>query len=413
MKKALVLGGSVAQAALIKELKNRGYKTLLIDGSPNAVARPYADIFYNIDIFDIALIKEIALKEKVDFIITVCADQVLLVVAELSEMLGLPCYIDFETAKNVSDKIRMKKIFKKIGIPTTNYVEINNFNLDKIASLNYPLIVKPVDAYSSKGVRKAKNFHELKQYYEEAKNISRSGGVIIEEFFNGDEISVDGFVVNGKAKILTITNSEKVKDDDRFVIFRGKYPAEISNIVLKKIEDIAQKIAEGFGLVNSPLLIQLLHNGDDVSVLEFCARTGGNMKWLLIKYSCGVDVIKATVDITLGLKPDLEIKDTGNKIVVNDFMYCYPGILDHFEGFEEMLNQGLINEFHPTRIKGTEIHGVNSSSDRIAGMNIVANSIEDFNTKEKKILEFVKIIDINGNDIMRRDLLPELKEKSF
>lgn len=406
--KAFVIAGGVPQIELIRQLKSRGITTVLADGSQYAVARPYADIFYNVNIFDITAIKEIAEKEKVDFLLTVCADQVLLVVAEVSEILGLPCYINYKTAQDVSDKIRMKRIFREIGVPTTAYVETDHFDLETISTLHYPLVVKPVDAYSSKGVRKVENQEELKQYYAEAQEISRSGGVIVEEFFSGDEISVDAFVVNGKAKILTVSNSEKVKDNDRFVIFRGRYPVVASDVVLKKIEDIAQKIAAGFGLVNSPLLIQLLNNGDDVSVLEFCARTGGNMKWLLIKYSCGVDVITATIDITLGKEPNLELKDTGHNIVVNDFIYCYPGVFDHFEGFEKMVKQGYINEFHPVRIKGTEMHGVTSSGDRICGMNIIAKSIEEFNAKEKKILESVRVVDINGNDIMRRDLLPEL-----
>lgn len=406
--RAFVIAGGVPQIELIKQLKSRGITTILADGSPNAVARPYADIFYHVNIFDIQAIKEIAEKEKVDFLLTVCADQVLLVVAEVSEMLGLPCYIDFKTAQDVSDKIRMKRIFKKIGVPTTDYIETDHLDLEAISCLRYPLVVKPVDAYSSKGVRKAVNLDELKRYYSEAKQISRSGGVIVEEFFSGDEISVDAFVVNGKARILAVTNSEKVKYEDRFVIFRGRYPVTASEAVIRKIEDIAQKIADGFGLVNAPLLIQLLNNGDEVSVLEFCARTGGNMKWLLIKYSCGVDVITATIDITLGKEPDLELKDTGNKIVVNDFIYCYPGVFDHFEGFDEMVELGYINEFHPVRIKGTEMHGVTSSSDRIAGMNIVADSIDDFNAKERRILESVRVVDGNGDDMMRRDLLPEL-----
>lgn len=408
--KTLVIAGGVPQIELLKQLKSRGITTVLADGSPNAVARPYADIFYNVNIFDIPAVKKIAEKEEVDFLLSVCADQVLLVVAEVSEMLSLPCYIDFSTAQDVSDKIRMKRIFKEIGVPTTDYVEMEHFDMNTISHLRYPLVVKPVDAYSSKGVRKAMNESELKKFYAEAQQISRSGGVIVEEFFSGDEISVDAFVVNGKAKILVVTNSEKVKDNDRFVIFRGRYPAAVSNIVLKKIEDIAQKIADGFGLVNAPLLIQLLNNGDDVSVLEFCARTGGNMKWLLIKYSCGVDVIAATIDITIGEAPNLEMRDTGHKIVVDDFIYCYPGIFDHFEGFDEMVKRGLINEFHPVRIKGTEMHGVTSSSDRIAGMNIVADSIEDFNRKQKIILSSVKIVDTEGNDIMRRDLLPQLEQ---
>ena len=279
--KALVITGGLPQIELIKQLKERGITALLVDGSPVAVARPFADKFFHVDVFDIEAIKRIAISEKVDFLITVCADQVLLVVALVSEMLGLPCYIDYETGKNVSDKRRMKRIFKKCGIPSTDYVEMDHWDKDAISHLIFPLVVKPVDTYSSKGVRKAETVDELKQYYFEAQRISRSGGVIVEEFFSGDEISVDAFVVNGKAIVLNVTNSEKVKDKDRFVIFRGHYPAKVTPSVMKNIQDVTQKIAQEFGLVNSPLLIQLLNNGKDISVLEFCARTGGNMKYLL------------------------------------------------------------------------------------------------------------------------------------
>ncbi|MBR3097977.1 MAG: ATP-grasp domain-containing protein [Clostridia bacterium] len=406
--KAMVVAGGIPQIELIRQLKDRGIVTVLVDGSASALAVPYADIFYHVNIFDIEAVKSIAVREEVDFLITVCADQVLLVVAQISEMLGLPCYIDYKTAQDVSDKIRMKRIFRENGIPTTDYVELQSLNMEKISRLSYPMVVKPVDAYSSKGVRKAENAEELRRYYAEAEQISRSGGVIVEEYFEGEEISVDAFVLDGKAKVLAVTNSDKVKDRDRFVIFRGKYPAKASPAVLKQIDEIAQKIADAFGLVNAPLLIQLLHNGDRVSVLEFCARTGGNMKWLLIKYSCGVDVIKATVDITLGKKPDLTVRDTGNKIVVNDFIYCYPGVFDHFEGFEELVQQGTINEFHPVRVKGTEMRGVTSSSDRIAGMNILASSVEDFNQKQRRILDSVKVISTDGTDMLRRDLLTDL-----
>ena len=406
--KAFVIAGGIPQIELIRQLKERGITTVLADGSPNAVARPYADIFYQVNIFDIPAIQDIAVREKVDFIITVCADQVLLVVAEVSEKLGLPFYIDYNTALDVSDKLRMKRIFKANGIPTSDYVETDHLDLDVIGRLRYPLVVKPTDAYSSKGVRKAENLEELKRYYEEARQISRNGGVIVEEFFEGEEISVDAFVVNGKAHILTVSNSEKVKDKDRFVIFRGRYPVAASAAVMRQIGEIAQKIADGFGLFNAPLLIQLLHNGDRVSVLEFCARTGGNMKYLLIQYSCGVDVIRATIDITLGKEPDITPKETGHKIVVNDFIYCEPGVFDHLEGFDEMEKAGLINEYHPVRIKGTQMRGVTSSSDRIAGMNIVADSIEEFNEKQRKIVETVKVISQDGRDIMRHDLLPDL-----
>ena len=406
--KAMAIAGGVPQMELLRQLKERKIETVLLDGNENCLARAIPDKFYKVNIFNIEDVKKIAVDEKVDFIITVCADQVLLVVAEVSEMLGLPCYIGYKQAQDVSDKIRMKKIFKENKIPTTKYLELESLDMNEIAKLNYPLVVKPVDAYSSKGVRKAETEKELIAYYNEAKKISRSGGVIVEEFFEGEEISVDAFVLNGKAHILSITNSEKVKDKDRFVIFRGRYPAAIPDTIRNQIEDVAQKIADSFGLVNSPLLVQLLHNNENISVLEFCARTGGNMKWLLIKNSCGVDVITATIDITLGLVPDITPKEVNNSVVVNDFIYCKPGVFDHFEGFDELVEKGIINEFHPVRTKGTEMHGVTSSSDRIAGMNIIADSVDEYNKKLRIILDHIAVIDTEGNDMTRRDLLPEM-----
>lgn len=407
--KALILAGGLPQIKLINDLKRRGIETVLLDGNEKAIAKPYADVFYQTAIFDVEAVKEIALKEKVDFLITVCADQVLLVVAQVSEMLGLPCYIDYQTAINVSDKTYMKKIFKANSIPTSDYVQLAELDMDAIKHLKYPLVVKPVDAYSSKGVRKVWCEDEIESFFKEASEISRSGEVIIEEFCEGTEISVDAFVENGKAKILCISNSEKIKDNNRFVIFRGRYPVASTEHLRERIQIVAQQIVDAFKLENCPLLIQMINGKDDVSVLEFCARTGGNMKYMLISAVSGVDVIEAVIDLTLGEQPNIEVKEPVHKYVVNDFIYCEPGIFHHLEGFDEMVEEGLLADYKCLRPVGTKVVGINSSSDRIAGMQIQADSLEEFNEKHKKIVSSVKIIDIDGNDIMRHDLLPELE----
>ena len=102
--KAIVLCGGVPQIALLNELRNRGIETVLLDMNEKVKAREYADKFYPVSVLDVEAVKAVAVSERADFIITVCAEQVLLVVAQLSEELGLPCYIDYQTAKNVSDK---------------------------------------------------------------------------------------------------------------------------------------------------------------------------------------------------------------------------------------------------------------------------------------------------------------------
>ncbi len=408
--KAFVLAGGLPQIELIKQLKERGITTVLADGNPNALARPYADIFYQLAIFDVEAVKEVAIKEQVDFLITVCADQVLLVVAQVSEMLGLPWYIDYKTAQLVSDKRYMKKVFWENNIPTSRYVEMTELEWDRISHLEYPLVVKPVDAYSSKGVRKATNKEELEVYFDEAAKISRTGGVIVEEFVAGDEISVDIYVEDGVAKLLCVSNSEKINDADRFIIFRGRYPVAASPEIMEQIQKVAQQIADAFGLKNCPMLIQMINDGKRVSVLEFCARTGGNMKYLLIKRSCGFDVIKAVIDLTLGEKPTVDLREPEAKYIVNDFIYCRPGTYDRMEGFEELRQQGILTDFYSLRPRGIKVVGANSSSDRVAGMTITANSLEEFNKKHRHIVNNTQILNEEGQDIMRHDLLPDLTE---
>lgn len=407
--KALVLAGGLAQIELVKQLKARGITTVLADGNPHALARPFADAFYQIALFDVEAVKEVALKEQVDFVTTCCADQVLLIVAQVSEMLGLPCYISYETAVNVSDKKYMKRIFWENDIPTSRYFEMTELDWDKVAKLRYPLVVKPTDAYSSRGVRKASNPETLAVYFEEAKQISRTGTAIVEEFCEGEEISVDVYVEEGKAHVLCVSNSEKIKDDDRFVIFRGRYPANTSDAVLAQIQTVAQQIADAFELKNAPMLIQMINMGSSVSVLEFCARTGGNMKYLLIKRACGFDVIKAVIDLTTGIKPQVKLTGPENKYIANDFIYCDPGVFDHLEGFDALLEEGIISDYRLLRPKGFQVNGVRSSSDRVAGFTVQADSLEEFNRKHRIAVQRMQVIDADGNDIIRRDLLPDLK----
>lgn len=403
--KALVLCGGLPQIALIKELKKRGIKTLLADMKENVLAREYADEFYKVSVLDIEAVRKLAREEKVDFVITVCADQVLQVMAQVSEELGLPCYIDFKTAENVSKKSFMKTVFAESGVPTSRFVLMDKFDESKIKDLSFPIIVKPVDAYSSRGVKKVLTVEELKSAFENAKKISRTGGVIVEEFVEGDEITVDVYVEEGTAHILCLSNLYKNSEDGKFVINRSRIPAIIPEEKKEQIKNAAQKIADAFGIKNSPMLIQLISNKDKISVVEFCARTGGGIKFLMIKKISGFDVVKAVVDLTLGEKPHYEKKVAPQTITVNEFVYCSPGVFDHLEGFEELLAEGIITEYSQFKAEGTEFSVINGSGDRVAYFSIEAKTPEEILERHKIANERIRAISKENKDLIRHDLI--------
>lgn len=408
--KALVLAGGFPQITLINELKKRGITTVLADYNKEPVAKKYADIYYQESTMDIEAITEVAKKENVDFIITCSSESAIKTVAIVSERLGLPCYVTEDTIGKVTNKAYMKTVFEKAGIPNAKHVVLRGDDMLDPAVLEYPAIVKPADCYSSSGVRKVYNADEFLAAVTEGKAMSASHTVVVEEFVEGIEISVDAFVIDGKAHVLCMTRSDKIADDDRFVIYRGNYPA-VDNIdeVRAQVQEIVQKIATAFELYNTPLLVQMLYSKNGkFNVLEFSTRGGGSAKFMLVKRSCGFDLINAVIDLTLGKKPEIGSLKGENKYVSNVYLYCKPGIFDHLEGFEELKEQGVISDYFQFKWKSVENTGVTNSGDRLAGFTVQADTKEEMNHKYNEAVRNIKIVDVNGDDMLRRDLLGDL-----
>lgn len=403
--KALVLAGGFPQITLLKEISKRGITTILADFFESPVAKPYADKFYQASTLDVDAITEIAKNEQVDFVITACTDQALLTVAKVSESLGLPCYIDYQTALNVTNKSYMKKVFSEYNISTAKHTVMGELDVNQIENMRWPLIVKPVDCNSSKGVKKVTNHEELKVAFDDAVKLSRTDTAIVEEFIEGEELSADIYVENGVAKLLSISTLDKIPNNDKFVIFRGFYSYEKTERVRSIVEKTAQQIADAFGLKNSPMLIQMIYDGENVFVLEFSARTGGGVKYRLIERASGFDVISAVVDLTLGKKPTVVKTMPENKFIANEFIYCKPGMFDRLDGFEELKEQNIISDYYLFKWQGAEFTTIENSGDRIAGFSVQADNIEELRKKHIEAVSKMKVLDKNGNDMMRKDLL--------
>ena len=384
MKKAVVLAGGIAQVALIEELKSRGYRTLLADMNPSCVAAKYCDEFYPVSAMDVDGIIALAKEQNVDMVLTACADQIIVAEVEACEALGLKTYLDLETVKLVSDKHYMKDVFMKNGIPTSRYVVLDHFDAEKISGLNYPIVVKPVDAYSARGVRRCNNLEEVKEFLPDAIEISRTKTAVVEEFVTGEELTVEAFVCKGKATVLCIGSKNKLKNG-RFVLSGSLYPASISTELIEEINQTTQKIADAFHLDNSPININMITDGKHGYVLEFCARTGGFVKYEITRIMSGFDPIKAIVDMHEDIDPEVgEIKPE-NRYLMTCYLYCSEGVLDRYAGFEEMHEKGIISRYYLVRDKGHDY-------DKL---------LEKFNTAVKNL----KVLDKDGNDLVRRDLM--------
>lgn len=401
--KVIVLAGGADQIALISELKKRGCYVVLVDYFQNPPAKEYADIHVVASTLDDVKVKEIAQEYGADLICTACTDQALLTVAKVSEELNLPCYISYQTALNVTNKTYMKQRMTQCSIPTSRYITTREVNLSQFADFEFPLVVKPADCNSSKGVIKVHDMVQLEEKLVEAISFSRTRTAIVEEFKEGDEVSADFYIEGSNVKYLSATSSLKIKNRNSFTIKSSVYPV-ITQEQKEKIISLAQDIADAFNLNDCPLLIQMIVNGDEVNVIEFSARMGGGSKYHLIKVLSGVDIMSKYVDLILGDKPVVNPSDQVKYARMN-YVYCNPGILDRVEGFETLLADKVIDKSFVYKTRGMSITAAATSGDRAAGYLITAESQQELAKKEAVVESVLKVISAEGHDIMIHNLV--------
>ena len=402
--KIVVLAGGADQIALINELKKRGHYVILVDYFECPPAKPYADEHVVASTLDVDRVREIAVEKKADLVCTACTDQALLTVANVSEQLGLPCYISYKTALDVTNKSYMKHRMLESGIPTSRFVILENSESpDAVRDFDFPLVVKPVDCNSSKGVVRVSDENELRTALDRAVGFSRTGTAVVEEFKDGVEVSADFYVQDGRAIYLSATSSVKIRNRKSFTIMSSVYPV-VDESQKERITGIATQIASAFGLDNCPLLIQMIVGKDEINVIEFSARMGGGSKYYLIQVLSGVDMMSRYVDLILGGKPSVEPVEQVRFCRAN-YIYCNPGVMDRVEGLDRLKEDGVIREYFIYKSSGMKITAAETSGDRAAGYIVTADTEEELLRRISEADAAIKVLTPEGEDIMIHNLV--------
>lgn len=402
--KILVLAGGFDQIALIQELKKRGHLVYLADYFQDPPAKKYADRHFQVSTLDEEAIYNLVVDNTIDLLTTACTDQALMTVASVSEKLHKPCYISAEVARNVTNKAFMKKKFLEYNIPTSSWVLLeDSFDNSLFVDFKgkYPLIVKPCDCNSSKGVIKVSNNDELIFAIKQAFSLSRSKKVIVEEFKDGQEVSIDVWKDKENAKILSVSSTNKIDEKcENFTIYQSQYPIDISDALMKKIQNVAKKICDAFELDNCPLLIQAIIKDDNINVIEISARMGGGSKYKLIEYISGIKIMEVYVNRVLGDTNQIVHPHLTDKKVEINYVCTLNGIVNKIIGFEDLLEKGEIKEIFQYRNQGCITEKMTTSSDRVLGFLIEADTVEDLQALRSDIVKSVDIKNEFGQSIM-------------
>ena len=393
MKRLLIIGASILQLPAIKKAKEMGLFVAVADYDPHAIGIPYADVYYNVSTIDAQGVYQAAKEFQADGIMTLATDMPMRSLAYACEKLGL-VGIAYDTAVKATDKGEMIKAFEASGVAHPFYRIARAGMPEKTDDLVFPLITKPTDNAGSRGVMLVHNQEELAQALSYSSENGRNGDVIIEEYMQGPEVSVEVMVTGGVPHVLQITD-KLTTGAPHFVEMGHSQPSRLPPDTQENIRDLASRAALSVGIENGPAHVEIIVTKDGPKMVELGARMGGDcITTHLVPLSTGIDMVKNTIKIALGEQPDLQrTLDKGAAIRYFD-VPC--GTILSIDGVEEAEKIEGVREISFVKNVGDAVGEVGSSTDRVGFVIAQADTAEDAIAVCDRVIQTIRIVVVNN-----------------
>lgn len=386
-KAVLIFGVGPLQESIINRAKLMGLYTVGIDPVANATCRDAVDAFEVVGGQDYEGTCAVVEKYGIDAIVTAATDKPLVMMARIAEKYGFPFY-SVETAQWSTDKFQMKQRFMEGGVPCAKGRLVKS--VEETADMVYPVIVKPRDNSGSRGVKLCRNQDELQEAIDEALPYSHLDSVLVEEFIEGPEYSIEGLHYDGKSEVLQFT--EKTTTEFPYnVELAHKQPANLTEEQRETIRDVIAKIGRCMHYENCPSHTELKINERGIFVIETSPRLGGgNITSHLVPLSTGINMEDQLLHISLGEEVDT-VTGHINKASGVKFLELKEGVVKRIHPeVEEVASWPNMVDFQYDLQEGSEVHPFKSGLDRYGQFIIQAENRNELDVLMEKYNQIIE-----------------------
>lgn len=306
MRKVLILGVSTVQLDAIKILKEMDFETYAAAYAPGP-ANNIVDHFAEINFIEEDKVIEFVRDNEIECVYSVGSDAAMPVCTSINEKLGLANFVSSKIAKICNNKIKLREYLGNRFRGNINFQNISD--KDTKIRIDVPFIMKPSDSQGQRGVRLIHNREDYNKFFEECKSYSRAGWVIIEEYIDGPELSINAYIVDGQVAFLQPSDRKVWSQFQGGLIHRHVLPSkEMNNELEKELKDLVNRTVNKLGIKNGPLYFQIMIRDGQPYIIEVTPRLDGCHMWNLLKYYTNVNLLKLTFEHLLNGRID-EIKN--------------------------------------------------------------------------------------------------------
>ena len=392
----MVLAAGLLQIPVIKKAREMGVYVIAVDDDPNAPGMALADkAIVPGGLMNEEKLIAIAKEEHIDGVIHPCSEVAMNVMGRINDELHLSG-ISKEMAIRATNKHLMREAFEKYGAPSPKSILTKDEEdawqiFCKQFTTN--AILKPSRNSGSRGIAKVEKgitkeaFFEL---YRRALDESRDHSVLIEQFIEGPEFSVEVVVWQGVPHVLAVTD-KKTTEAPYFVELGHNQPSVFPEEIQQKLKDGAIAGIKALGLSNCAAHCELKVQDENAYLMEIGARMGGDfISTELTHLSSGIDMVAATINVVLGQEPNLTPTDAKHGVCIRYFT-PKPGKLIAIEG-ELALQEHDVYDAEIYHKLGDIIPEVKSSLDRSGHVIVTASTVNEAITKAERLINIVKLV---------------------
>jgi biotin carboxylase len=386
----LIFGGGPLQTSIINIANKKNFRTIVLDPDETALGKELADHFFVVGGSDFEKTLSIAKEYNVKGIVTAATDKPLLMMARIANVLKLP-FPTIQAVLNSTRKDLMKACFIKHGVPCAKGILVTENDIideNLINKIKFPLVVKPIDSSGSRGVTVNYTLNQLKDSIKLAKSFSKEKMIIIEEFVEGTEVSVESIVYNNKTIILQVT--DKVTTNPPFNVELGQIqPSYLSDSTREQIHELTSNTVKALGLNDCACHTEIKITSKGPVIIENGARLGGDfITSMLVPLSTGIDMEGALIDISTGIKPE-PCACLSNGAVIK-YLELPLGRIQHVDDWQGIFELSNIIRADLSLNKGEQVRQITNSLDRYGYVITNGNNRENAIKNAEKGIEFLK-----------------------
>lgn len=416
MKKLLILCSVPQMVKIVKRAIELGLYTIVIDNIDGSPCKKISHESHNISVFDIEAIVKLAKSKGVDGIINYCIDSGQIPYCVVANKLNLPCYGTLKQFEIMTNKEIFKEYCYKFGLSVLKSYNLNDNNLE-YDSIEFPIVIKPVDGRASKGVNICWNSKELGRCISESLKHSKKKRVVAEEFVqNGQEVAVKYFVCNGNISLTSMSDIYTHYDNEgnRDYIWSQVFPSKHYEHYVQNYDEKVRSFIEFIGIKNGPLSFSGFRKGEEYYFIDPSFRMGGAEDWEIVKANSGIDIseIMTQFAVTGSMGDFSQLKKTDKSVIKSNSMMLYflvkEGIVGNIIGVNSSITSNNVVSHHVMYNEGEIIEFKGTVQQVIMRFIIVAQSKQQMIETAKYIQSQIKVIDTLGNDMLIENFKLEL-----